>query len=61
MMANARQIHNSEGGNWQVIELAVLLHDVADPKFFDEKIMLQQIEQKLTDAGVEIEIKKEVA
>jgi uncharacterized protein len=30
--ATARTIHKTEGGNWSVIELAVLLHDVGDRK-----------------------------
>lgn len=29
---NARKLHEAEGGDWQIIELAVLLHDVGDRK-----------------------------
>jgi uncharacterized protein len=31
VLKNAQTIANSEGGDWQVIELAVLLHDIARP------------------------------
>jgi uncharacterized protein len=32
---NAWTIHEQEGGDWSVIELAVLVHDVIDEKLFD--------------------------
>ena len=47
VLVNAKKIHQIEGGDWSVIELAVLLHDVPDPKFFDEKKMMIEIEQTL--------------
>lgn len=39
----ARKIHETEGGNLEVIELAALLHDIADPKFHngDEALALR--------------------
>ncbi len=43
VMINAKKLYTIEGGDWGVIELAVLLHDVPDPKFFDEEKMLQEI------------------
>ncbi len=33
VVANAQQIHASEGGDWGIISLAALLHDVGDAKF----------------------------
>jgi len=44
---NARAIHKQEGGDWTIIHLAVLLHDIADTKFFDEVEALMLIEEKL--------------
>lgn len=46
---NARIIHEQEGGDWSVILLAVLLHDLADTKFFDEVEALMLIEKKLME------------
>ena len=45
--SNARIIHEREGGNWEIIHLASLLHDVADAKFFDEDNAMIEIEQLL--------------
>jgi len=50
---NAQKIHEHEKGDWHVILLAVLLHDVADTKFFDEFESLMLIEQKLLDLQIE--------
>ncbi|WP_430812666.1 MULTISPECIES: HD domain-containing protein [unclassified Carboxylicivirga] len=47
VLNNAKKIHQQEGGDWDVIHLAVLLHDVADTKFFDEVEALMLIEEKL--------------
>ena len=44
---NGRIIHGNEGGNWEIIELAILLHDVADAKFFDEDNAMIEIKQLL--------------
>ncbi|MDE4086556.1 HD domain-containing protein [Planococcus maritimus] len=33
VLENARHIAQAEGGDWALIELAVLLHDVSDPKY----------------------------
>lgn len=52
VLVNAKKIHEIEGGDWPVIELAVLLHDVPDPKFFDEEKMMIEIEQVLLDVGL---------
>ncbi|MBR8535045.1 HD domain-containing protein [Carboxylicivirga sediminis] len=46
---NARLIHQQEGGDWNIILLAVILHDLADTKFFDEIEALMLIEDKLND------------
>nr|WP_319399961.1 HD domain-containing protein [uncultured Carboxylicivirga sp.] len=53
VLENARRIHKTEGGDWNIIELAVLLHDVPDPKFFDEEKMLLEIENKLLAEGLD--------
>jgi len=45
--SNARIIHKREGGNWEIIQLAILLHDVADAKFFDEANAMIEIKQLL--------------
>ncbi|WP_430813881.1 HD domain-containing protein [Carboxylicivirga sp. RSCT41] len=50
---NAQQIHQTEGGDWNTILLAVLLHDIADTKFFDEVEALMLIEQKLQEYDIE--------
>jgi len=52
VLVNAKKIHQVEGGDWAIIELAVLLHDVLDPKFFDEEKMMTEIEQVLLDEQV---------
>ncbi len=52
VLVNAKKIHQVEGGDWAIIELAVLLHDVPDPKFFDEEKMMTEIEQVLLDDQV---------
>ncbi len=46
---NARQIHEAEGGHWEIIHLAILLHDVIDPKFFQEEEALLEVKQLLRD------------
>ncbi len=53
-LTNAKKLHQTEGGDWHVIELAVLLHDVPDPKFFDEEKMLVEVEQKMESEGVSL-------
>jgi uncharacterized protein len=50
---NARYIQEKEGGDWDIILLAVLLHDVADNKFFDEVEALMLIEQKLKEEDID--------
>ncbi|MCG8582490.1 MAG: HD domain-containing protein [Bacteroidales bacterium] len=50
---NAKTIYKKEGGDWNIILLAVLLHDIADTKFFDEVESLMLIEQKLQEYGIE--------
>jgi uncharacterized protein len=50
---NAKRIHHKEGGDWNIILLAVLLHDIADSKFFDELESLMLIEQKLQEYNIE--------
>jgi len=50
---NAKTIYQQEGGDWDVVLLSVLLHDVADTKFFDEFEALMMIEQKLTELQIE--------
>ena len=50
---NAKLINDKEDGNWEVIALAVLLHDLADNKFFDEVEALMLIERKLEEVQVE--------
>lgn len=47
----ARQIQQQEGGDLQIIELAALLHDIADPKFHngDEELALRISRQFLND------------
>ncbi len=50
---NAKIINQQEKGNWDVILLAVLLHDIADAKFFDEVEALMIIEQKLDELKIE--------
>ncbi|WP_439182986.1 HD domain-containing protein [Carboxylicivirga taeanensis] len=56
VLNNARNIHAEEGGDWTVILLAVLLHDLADGKFFDEVEALMLIEKKLLEQHIEQEI-----
>ncbi|WP_289053557.1 HD domain-containing protein [Carboxylicivirga marina] len=50
---NAKLIHKREGGDWNVILLAVLLHDIADTKFFDEVESLMLIDQKLQEYQID--------
>ncbi|MCU4156551.1 HD domain-containing protein [Carboxylicivirga sp. A043] len=50
---NAKLIHKKEGGDWNAILLAVILHDIADTKFFDEVEALMLIEQKLNEKAIE--------
>lgn len=35
------KIHEKEGGNQLIIELASLLHDIADPKFIDYHLLFR--------------------
>ncbi len=46
---NAQIIHDKEGGDQLVITLAVLMHDLADTKFFDEVEALMLIDNKLKE------------
>ena len=55
VLVNARKIHQIEGGEWDIIELAVILHDVPDPKFFDENEMLKAIKDKLLQENVSVD------
>jgi len=50
---NAKIINKEEKGDWDVVLLAVLLHDIADTKFFDELESLMIIEQKLDELKIE--------
>ena len=50
---NAEIINKQEKGNWDIVLPAVLLHDVADTKFFDEIESLMLIEQKLDELKIE--------
>ncbi len=56
VLVNATKIHQVEGGDWSIIRLAVLLHDVADPKFFDEALMTKEIKDKLMAEQVNGEV-----
>ncbi|MCU4163924.1 HD domain-containing protein [Carboxylicivirga caseinilyticus] len=56
VLANAKKIHQIEGGEWTVIELSVLLHDVPDPKFFDEEQMLLEIRDKLQNERIDTNV-----
>ena len=51
------QIHEQEGGDKLVIELAALLHDIADPKFHngDETLATKIVTEFLKDQKVEAE------
>jgi len=60
VLTNAKKLHQIEGGNWYVIELAVLLHDVPDPKFFDEEKMLVEVEQKMKSEGIDTDTSEHV-
>jgi uncharacterized protein len=54
----AKQIAQSENCNQVIVELAALLHDIADSKFHhgDEEIGPQLARQFLSDQNVDIEI-----
>lgn len=56
------KIHDQEGGDKMVIELAALLHDIADPKFHngDEKIASKIVNDFLTEQHVDAEIIQKV-
>nr|WP_321406059.1 HD domain-containing protein [uncultured Carboxylicivirga sp.] len=60
VLANAKKIHHNEGGEWMVIELSVLLHDVPDPKFFDEEQMLLEIREKLQNEGIDSNVQEHI-
>lgn len=49
---NAQNIYKKEGGDWDIIYLSVLLHDVADGKYFNEVDALMQIEHKLDELSI---------
>lgn len=51
------KIHEKEGGNQLIIELASLLHDIADPKFHngDETIASKTVNQFLTEQSLDPE------
>lgn len=51
------KIHEKEGGNQLIIELASLLHDIADPKFHngDETIASKIVNQFLTEQNLDPE------
>lgn len=56
VLNNARLIHDKEGGNWTIIQLAVMLHDLADTKFFNEVEALMMIEKKLTQYRIDADL-----
>lgn len=58
----SKYIQAHEGGNLQVIELASLLHDIADPKFHngDEELAIKISESFLTQLQVEKEVIRQV-
>jgi len=51
----AKKLQNNEGGNLFIVELAALLHDVADWKFQKEEEGIEQIVNFLNDQRVDIE------
>lgn len=53
----ARKIQQTEGGNLEIIELAALLHDIADPKFHngDEQLALNISNDFMTSQNVDPE------
>ncbi|TRX72613.1 HD domain-containing protein [Carboxylicivirga sp. M1479] len=53
---NAKAVHAIEGGDWNTILLAVILHDIADTKFFDEVESLMLIERKLKEHHIDAEV-----
>ncbi|PWH86092.1 HD domain-containing protein [Brumimicrobium oceani] len=59
----ALKIHEKEGGNKEIIELAALLHDISDHKFnggdFEKGALIS--DQILSDLGVDDRTKKAVA
>ena len=54
----ARKIQEQEGGDLTVIELAALLHDIADPKFHqgDEELALKMSSEILSENKVQQEV-----
>lgn len=58
----SKKIAENEGGNLEVIELAALLHDIADPKFHngDETIALKISKKFLENQNVSEEIIEQV-
>ena len=56
------RIHEKEGGDKLVIELAALLHDIADPKFHngDETLATKIVTEFLTEQKVDSEIIEKV-
>jgi uncharacterized protein len=59
---NAKSIQSIEGGDALVIELAALLHDIADSKFHygDEQIGPQKAKEFLESIGVDLEIQEHI-
>ena len=58
----AKEIQKLEGGNLQIIELSALLHDIADPKFYngDENLALEISEKFLLNQKLEAEVIEKV-
>lgn len=51
VVKNAHAIHQQEGGDWNILHLAALLHDVVDEKFFQPKEVLPEVKLMLKNSG----------
>lgn len=58
----SQKIADTEGGNREVVELAALLHDIADPKFHDgdETLALKISEELMNSLNVSQEVVEQV-
>lgn len=61
VVKNAKEIMNSEGGNYIIVVTAALLHDIIDSKLFDDTAaQLRKVDEKLVELSFSDSMRTEI-